>query len=224
MIRVLMIEDDPEMAEILKEYLAGFDIQVTNYTDPHSGLSALACQPYDLAILDLSLPEMDGLEVCRQVRTISAIPLIISSARSDIGDKAACFTLGADDYLPKPYESRELVLRIHSLLRRCRPEPQNEQPSSPFQLDRDGMRVTYRDEPLALTRAEFGVLAYMIERKNAVVSRVDLLMGVEAINDESGLKSIDVIINRLRQKIEPDPKNPTHILAIRGVGYKLVDE
>ena len=117
MINVLMIEDDAEFAEILSEYLAKYNIKVTNYEDPYLGLSA-GVKKYDLLILDLTLPGMDGLEVCRELRSFSQVPFIISSARSDIADKLIGLERGADDYLPKPYDPRELVARIHTILRR----------------------------------------------------------------------------------------------------------
>jgi len=118
-----MIEDDREMAELIAEFLARHNIVVKNYENPELGLVGLDIDKYDLLILDLSLPNIDGLEVCRLVREKLDIPIIISSARSDITDKTACFSMGADDYLPKPYESQELLLRIHSILRRYNKRP-----------------------------------------------------------------------------------------------------
>ena len=220
-----MIEDDAEMAEILSDYLEKFNIHVTNFENPLLGLSALRLDPYDLVILDLSLPEMDGLEVCRAIRAEHSVPIIISSARSDITDKAACFSMGADDYLPKPYETRELVLRIQSILRRCsrQPEPAAE-PERPLTLDEGRMEIRKEGKLLRLTNAEHQILAYFLKRSGFVVSREELLMNVDSIKYESTLKSIDVIISRLRQKIESDPKNPRFILSVRGVGYKLFNE
>ena len=117
MINVLMIEDDPEFAQILSEYLSDFNIKVTNFEDPYLGLSAVI-KNFDLLILDLTLPGMDGLEVCKEIRSKYNIPIIISSARSDISDKVVGLQLGADDYLPKPYDPKEMYARIMSLIRR----------------------------------------------------------------------------------------------------------
>ena len=117
MINVLMIEDDPEFAQILSEYLSDFNIKVTNFEDPYLGLSA-GVKNFDLLILDLTLPGMDGLEVCKEIRSKYNIPIIISSARSDISDKVVGLQLGADDYLPKPYDPKEMYARIMSLIRR----------------------------------------------------------------------------------------------------------
>ena len=222
--KIIMIEDDPEMAELICEFLARHDITVENYETPHLGLSALSFKPYDLLILDLSLPDMDGLEVCRLVREKSDIPIIISSARSDMSDKSACFYMGADDYLPKPYDSQELLLRIHSVLRRYNKATVIEEPNSIFTVDIDRHEIKKEGESIYLTNAEFEILAYFIKKKGFVVSREELLTNVESINYESSLKSIDVMIGRIRGKIENNPKQPQHLISIRGLGYKLINE
>lgn len=219
-----MIEDDREMAELIGEFLARHNITVKNYENPEVGLSALNINTYDLLILDLSLPNIDGLEVCRLVREKSDIPIIISSARSDITDKTACFSMGADDYLPKPYESQELLLRIHSILRRYNKQPIEEENKEVFTLDTNRHEITKNGELIYFTNAEFEIMAYFIKKKSFVVSREEILTNVSSINYESSLKSIDVMIGRLRAKIEENPKQPKHIISIRGLGYKLVNE
>lgn len=224
MIKIIMIEDDVEMAELISEYLSLHNIEVINYDTPEIGLSALNVGKYDLLILDLSLPNIDGLEVCRQVREKSDIPIIISSARSDIEDKTACFYMGADDYLPKPYESKELLLRIHSVLRRYNKEPKIEAKVLTFTVDEDRHEIKKNGELIYFTNAEFEIMAYFIQRKGFVVSREEILSNVDAINYESSLKSIDVMIGRLRVKIEENPKQPKYIISLRGMGYKLINE
>lgn len=226
MIKILMIEDDLEMAEILEEFLARHDIVVDNYDSPHLGLSALNIKQYDLMILDLSLPEMDGVEVCREVRNKSNIPIIISSARADISDKSICFTMGADDYLPKPYDSQELLLRIHSILRRSNSQNSvDQEPTQLFDVDRERHEIKKGGLLLEnLTNAEFDILAYLIKKSGFVVGREEILANAESINYESSMKSIDVMIGRIRNKIEPNPKSPQYIISIRGLGYKLVNE
>lgn len=223
MIRVLMIEDDPELAEMLTEYLERYRIRVTNYQTPHLGLSGLRTDKYDLVILDLSLPDMDGLDVCRIITSDHKVPLIISSARSDISDKVACLQMGADDYLPKPYDPRELAVRITSVLRRYgrEEEKKDEAPPSPFLLDENAMIVRKEGEVLNLTRAEYGILAHFLKNRGRAISREEMLNRVDAISDESTYKSIDVIVGRLRQKVEEDPKNPAFIHSVRGVGYRF---
>lgn len=219
-----MIEDDREMAELIEEFLEKHNISVDNYENPELGLSALNIKKYDLLILDLSLPNIDGLEVCRLVREQSDIPIIISSARSDISDKTACFYMGADDYLPKPYESQELLLRIHSVLRRYNRQPVEEEPKGLFTLDESRHEIKKENKLIHFTNAEFEIMAYFIKKQGFVVSREEILTNVESINYESSLKSIDVMIGRLRSKVETNPKQPKHIISIRGLGYKLVNQ
>ena len=224
MIKVAMIEDDVEMAELIGEFLARYNISVTNYETPLLGLSGLDVEKFDLLILDLSLPDMDGLEVCRLVREKSDIPIIISSARSDMRDKSACFYMGADDYMPKPYDSQELLLRIHSILRRYKKEPKVENNKQIFTCNKQKQEVRKNGELIYLTNAEFEIMAYFIKRSGFALSREEILTNVDSINYESSIKSIDVMISRLRSKIEENPKQPQYIISLRGIGYKLVNE
>ena len=223
MIEILMIEDDLEIAELLVEYLAKYDINVTNYDSPELGVSALRMGKYDLTILDLSLPEIDGVQVCRMIRERSDIPIIISSARSDISDKAACFKYGADDYLAKPYDSQELVLRINSVLKRGKARVGEKEESKRFLLDEQMREITKEGTVINLTNAEYQILAYLIKRSNFAISREEILLNVESIKYESSYKSIDVLIGRVRSKIEENPKEPQYIKSLRGIGYKLVN-
>jgi len=221
-----MIEDDLEIAELLEEYLARYDIKLTNYDCPELGISALSVDKYDLVILDLSLPGIDGTEVCKLIRTKFKVPIIISSARSDIQDKAKCFNNGADDYLPKPYDSHELVLRINSLLRRelLYKNTTEQIQNKIFQVDEKKFEITKNQQLLNLTNAEYNILAYLISKAGYAVSREEILLNVESIKYESSYKSIDVLIGRIRQKIEDNHKKPQYILSLRGIGYKLINE
>ncbi len=219
-----MIEDDNEIAELLEEYLFQHNIKITNFETPELGISGLRLQKYDLVILDLSLPEMDGIEVCKLIREKSNIPIIISSARSDITDKTKCFELGADDYLPKPYDSQELVLRIHSILRRNKltiNEVQNTKKI--FEIRDDKHAIFKNSQPIELTNAEYNILKYLIKKEECAVSREELLLNVESIKYDSTYKSIDVLIGRIRGKIEENQKQPKYIISLRGIGYKLVN-
>lgn len=225
MTRVLMIEDDLELAEILMEYLEQFDITITIAEDPYLGLSTLDTQPVDLVILDLTLPGLDGLEVCKEIRKRHTLPIIISSARTDITDKVTALENGADDYLPKPYNPRELQARIMSLLRRQKgfvPTIQPIQKPKDLVLYEDQMRITLKSKDVHLTAAEYGILAYLMKKEGGVVSREELIYNIEAISEETTNKSIDVIIGRIRHKLGENPKEPTYIHAIRGVGYKFL--
>ncbi len=222
MVKVLMIEDDEELAEILSEYLQRFNIEVTSVSDPFLGLSELETKRFDLVILDLTLPGMDGLEVCEQIRKKTNIPIIISSARSDITDKIVGLEKGADDYLPKPYDPRELVARIKTILRRMgRDKSESESQRADLYIDESTKMIFLYGKPLNLTAAEYGILAYLLEHANEVVSREDLIYNVDAVHEESSLKSIDVIISRIRHKLGDNPKHPRFIRSVRGLGYRL---
>ena len=225
MTNVLMIEDDLELAEILMEYLEQFDIAITIADDPYLGLSTLDTQKFDLVILDLTLPGLDGLEVCKEIRKRHTVPIIISSARTDITDKVTALENGADDYLPKPYNPRELQARIMSLLRRQKgvvATEQSVQKPKDLILHEEQMSILLHGKELHLTAAEYGILGYLMKKEGGVVSREELIYNIEAISEETTNKSIDVIIGRIRQKLGENPKEPTYIHAIRGIGYKFL--
>lgn len=226
MIKILMIEDDAELAEILTEYLEQFDMKITNIEDPFLGLSTLNTQEFDLVILDLTLPGLDGLEVCSDIRKRYDIPIIISSARHDITDKVEALERGADDYMPKPYDPRELEARIRSLLRREKHEfdagkSSTKEIKKDIKIDNEKSIISFKGEELTLTNAEYGILKYLLKKEGGVVSREELIYNVEAISEESTNKSIDVIIGRIRQKLDEVPKDPKYIHSVRGIGYKF---
>lgn len=214
-----MIEDDLELAEILTEFLEQCGFKVITEDDPFKALSILKLEKFDAVILDLTLPGMDGLEVCAAIRERQNIPIIISSARSDVTDKINALELGADDYLPKPYDPRELEARIHSVLRRYDAATAlAAQSESDFKLNEQAMQIHYKNRPLDLTNAEYGILAHMIRKQGTVVSREDLIHNVSAINEDSSNKSIDVMMGRIRSKLG----DKSLIESIRGIGYKLL--
>jgi len=222
-----MIEDDLEIAELLTEYLLRYDIRITNFDCPELGISALSLTTYDLVILDLSLPGIDGTDVCSLIRLKHTIPIIISSARSDIKDKALSFNNGADDYLPKPYDSHELVLRINSLLRREHKMFESdkiEKIQKCFVINNEKMEITHFGRLIDFTNAEFHIMEYLILKSGYPVSREELLTNVESIKYESSYKSIDVLISRIRSKIEINVKKPKYIISLRGIGYKLINQ
>ncbi len=219
-----MIEDDTELAQILTDFLSRYNVTVENYDDPYLGISALSLKKYDLLILDLSLPGMDGLEICKEIRSKkNDIPIIISSARSDVDDKILGLELGADDYLPKPYEPKELYARIMSVLRRFKRSfnPIEDEKISNLKISTDSNFILFKNKELSLTRAEFEVLSYMIKKDNCVIPRSELIGNAPSLNNQSDSRSLDVLISRIRSKLGESSKEQKHIISIRGIGYRL---
>jgi len=227
MIKIAMVEDDTELAELLSDYLQKFNIEVENFEDPFLALSSIELKhkEYDLIILDLTLPGIDGLEVCKKLVSKYDIPIIISSARSDITDKVTALELGADDYLPKPYDPRELEVRIKTILRRYHKEIKQVNTNHPlkneiFSLDEERQEITKNGEYIKFTITEYQIMSLLVQRKGFIVSRYDILENTD-IDENSG--SIAVLINRIRTKIEENPKTPHFLITLRGMGYKLVE-
>ncbi|WP_418185058.1 response regulator transcription factor [Aliarcobacter vitoriensis] len=225
MIKIAMIEDDLELAEVLCQYLKQFHIEVTNFEEPFLALCDLKIHKYDLIILDLTLPGMDGLDVCKKIVDDFDIPIIISSARSDITDKVTALKLGADDYLPKPYDPRELEVRIKTILRRFNHSKieDEDKTSKIFLLDEEKREITKNKNYLKLTAAEYEILSLLIKRESFIVSREDIFENSDILNqDYENSGSLAVIINRIRNKIEDNPKEPKYLQTIRGMGYKFL--
>ncbi len=221
-IKVMLIEDDKQMCDILTEYLKGYSIEVTSFRLPRDALYDLGKKSYSVILLDLSLPQMDGLDVCKLIREKCNTPIIITSARGSVSDKVLGLETGADDYLPKPFDPRELVARIRTAERRNKDKLSAQAvKETPFRIDAALMEI-YKDEtPLRLTPAEFEVLKLLLESPNVVLSRDKIVDNVESMKWESIGKSVDVIVGRIRQKIGDDPKQPRYIKAIKGFGYKF---
>jgi len=222
MIRVLMVEDDPEITYLLEQYLPRYGIGLFSVASPSVALEKAALERYDLILLDLGLPEMDGLELCRRFKEKHPqIPIVISTARADVSDKVAAFEIGADDYVAKPYEPRELVARIQALVKRySRFLPEEEPPL--FRVDRERMQIFKAGEALELTPAEFEIFALLLEKRQQVVSREYIANSVESLRWESSDRSIDTIVSRIRHKIGDETRPPSMIRAVRGVGYKYI--
>jgi two-component system OmpR family response regulator len=217
-----MVEDDRQITELLEAYLERYGLEVMSVDRPSVALEKLQLERYDLVLLDLGLPEMDGLELCRQIKTTyPQLPIIISTARHDVGDKVVAFDAGADDYIAKPYDPRELVARIQMILKRyariVEPETQ-----SPFAVDAVAMTITCQGEPLDLTQAEYEIFALLLTKRHQVVSRAFIVNSIDAVRWESSDRSIDVIVSRIRHKIGDDSRHPRFIASIRGVGYKYI--
>ena len=220
-----MIEDDLELAQIITDYLKSFDIEITNTDSPYNGLSMLNVhKDYQLIILDLTLPEIDGLELIPKIREKSNIPIIISSARDDILDKVMGLERGADDYLPKPYNPRELQARIKTILKRVdsKSNSNKNQEDQIFELRESDLQIIFKNVALNLTLAEYDILKLLIQRNHGVVSREDFIYTSDNIEDDSSLKNIDVIISRIRTKLSNIDDSRQYIRSVRGIGYQLI--
>ena len=213
-----MIEDDPDFSIYLGEYLDKYNIKITNYEDPYLGLS-VDINKFDVLILDLTLPGMDGLDVCKDISSKYDIPIIISSARSDLSDKIMGLQMGADYYLPKPYDPKEMYAVVQSLLRRTKRIVQDD--DTTFKLDVAKSQIMFKGVELLLTQAEYEVMQCLLKNKNAIVSREQIVYDCLSLSD-SYSKSLDVIIGRLRKKLDDNPKNPKYLHSIRGLGYKIL--
>ncbi|RXJ99131.1 DNA-binding response regulator [Arcobacter sp. CECT 8986] len=225
MIKIAMVEDDIQLAELLTQYLKKFNIEVTNFEEPFLALSSLRLEKFDLLILDLTLPGMDGLDVCKEVVDKYNIPIIISSARSDITDKVTALQLGADDYLPKPYDPRELEVRIKTILRRYNKNTEDVEDTKKkiFVLNPEKREITKKGQYVKLTAAEYEVLSLLIKREGFIVTREEIFDNSDLLNhDYENSGSLAVIINRIRQKIEDNSKEPKYLQTIRGMGYKFL--
>jgi two-component system OmpR family response regulator len=217
-----MVEDDVQIAALLEEYLGRYSLEVLSVTSPSVALEKLSIEQYDLILLDLGLPEMDGLELCKIIKNqYPNTPIIISTARSDVSDKVVAFDVGADDYIAKPYEPRELVARIQAIIKRYQTFSSSSK-EEVFVVDKVKMQITMNGEILDLTLAEYEIFALLLERKHQAISREFIVNSVNAIRWESSDRSIDVILGRIRHKIGDDPKTPKYIRSIRGVGYKYI--
>ena len=218
--RILLIEDDRHLAEMLTEYLGGAGFRVASAPDGRSGLARLAAEPYDALVLDLMLPDMDGLEVCRQLRGTSDIPVLMLTARGDAMDRVVGLEIGADDYLGKPFEPRELLARLRALLRRRdRAGAVHVLRFGRLEIDTDARRVAVDGVERGLTGHQFALLVALAERAGRVLSRDALMDLVKGEELEAFDRSIDVHVSRIRAAIEDDPKRPRRLLTVRGAGY-----
>jgi len=220
--RVLVVEDDPRLAEMLSEYLSQAGFRISLATLGAAALRQLADGPYDAVVLDLMLPDMDGLDVCRQIRTRADTPVLMLTARGDAIDRIIGLELGADDYLPKPFEPRELLARLRAILRRRTPgKPAAERPLHFGRLDIDtGARAVLLDGVRCdLTSYQFDLLLVLAENAGRVLSRETLMDKVKGEHLEAFDRSIDVHMSRIRAAIEDDPKKPRRVITVRGAGY-----
>jgi len=222
--RVLIIEDDRDIVELVRYNLANEGFQVTAAFDGGTGLSTLKKTPPDLLLLDLMLPKLSGLEICREIRkddSLNRLPILMLTARGDEADRVVGLEMGADDYVTKPFSPRELLARVKALLRRS--EPPVDAPRTieigRLAIDPASYRVSHSGKAVALSTLEFRLLYYLASRPNRVFTRDQLLDAVWGTDRFVTPRSVDVYVRRLREKIESDPENPSHLKTVRGAGY-----
>jgi len=224
---LLMIEDDARLADMVRQYLTQSGYHVLRAGEGGRGLQALQEQPVALVILDLMLPDMDGLEVCRRIRSmpspVDTTPVLMLTAKGDPMDRIIGLEMGADDYLPKPFEPRELLARIRAVLRRrtevAPAAPPNGLRFGSLDIDRDARRVSVAGRVCELTSYQFDLLVALAERAGRVLTRDQIMEAVRGRELEAFDRSIDVHMGRIRAAIETDAKSPKRILTVRGVGY-----
>jgi two-component system phosphate regulon response regulator OmpR len=220
--RILMVEDDRALASMVAEYLGRNGMEVTAREDAAGGLATLARQDFDAVILDVMLPDRDGFEVCRTIRAKSSIPIVMLTARGEDTDRIVGLELGADDYLPKPFNPRELLARLKAVLRRSGAGARTDDSLLRFgrlEIDRDARVVRVDGEEKALTGYQFDLLLALAENAGRVMSRDAIMNRVRGGDHEAFDRSIDVHVSRIRAAIEVDPQNPRRVLTIRGTGY-----
>ncbi len=214
---ILLIDDDERLGELLTQYFKQFDLSLHHALRPSDGIKQLGIHSFDLLILDVMLPEMDGFEVCKQIRKTNDIPILMLTARGEVTDRIVGMEIGADDYLPKPFEPRELVVRIQSILKRAKHQNVNADilDFGDLVIDTDMRSVRINDEYVSLSSMEYSLLNILASKPNKVFSRDEILNHLKGIDVDIYSRATDIQISRLRQKLKPC----NHIKTIRGTGY-----
>ena len=218
--RILLIEDDPRLAEMVRDYLGEAGFSVTIAPTGSKGVSAHENGRFDAILLDLMLPDMDGLEVCRRIRTRDDVAIVMLTAKGDAMDRVVGLELGADDYLPKPFEPRELLARLKAVLRRGKSSPRGEVLHfGRLEIDTGALEVRLDGKSRPLTAYQFKLLEILARSQGRVMSRDALMDRLKGESLEAFDRSIDVHISRIRSEIEDDAKRPRRVITVRGVGY-----
>ena len=223
---ILVVDDEPKIVRIARDYLERSGFRIVPAYDGASALAAVRQEKPDLVVLDLNLPEMDGLDVCRTLRRESSLPIIMLTARAEEADRLIGLELGADDYIVKPFSPRELVARVRAVLRRTQGEVQasNTLRAGDLEIDLSGHRVALGNERIKLTRIEFNLLTALAQHPGQTISRAQLLQQLHGSADGGYDRSIDAHIKNLRRKIGDDPADPRYILTVYGIGYQFTGE
>ncbi len=220
---ILIIDDDPKLNRLLTQFLTDFDMRVQSAVTPGEGLKKMRRDNPDLIILDVMLPEMNGFDVCKKIRQESAIPIIMLTARGEPMDRIIGLELGADDYLPKPFEPRELVARIQAVLRRLSGNaPTDRQSFGRLTIDAKKRDAYLDGTPLGLTTNEFTALALLTRHPGQVMDRDRILQELSGMDSEAFNRSVDITMSRIRQKLGDDPKAPSFIKTVWGAGYVFI--
>lgn len=223
---ILVVDDEKQIVNLLRAYLEDEGYRVVAAPDGRQAIYMARHEKPDLVILDLMMPEMDGLEFTRRFRQESDVPIIMLTARVEDMDKVLGLELGADDYVTKPFSPRVVVARVRAVLRRSVKTPAEADVlrAGPLALDRDAHSLTLEGTTVELTPMEFGLLAALMSHPGKAMSRLDLLEAAQGDAFEAYERTVDVHIKNLRRKIEPNPKHPQYILTVFGVGYRFTDE
>lgn len=218
--KLLLIDDDEKLAESLGQYFAKFEMSLDSETHPLEAIEHIKRHNYDLIVLDVMLPEIDGFETCRRIRQFSEIPILMLTARGEVMDRVVGLELGADDYLPKPFEPRELVVRIQNIFKRASAVTSNSvYHLGDLQLDVARKQLKRNDVEVAVTAAEFGLLSLLVQNQDRVLSRDEIMQALRGLDADIYSRAIDVLVSRLRQKLQ----HPELIRTVRGQGYQLVN-
>jgi two-component system alkaline phosphatase synthesis response regulator PhoP len=222
---VLVVDDEPRIVELARDYLEHAGYRVLTAADGETALAAVDRDRPDLVVLDLGLPEVDGLEVTRRVRRTSRVPIVMLTARDDELDRILGLELGADDYLTKPFSPRELVARVRAVLRRGEPADPDAEVirAGDVLIDVPRMHVQAAGRVVELTATEFQLLATLARRPGRIFTRDQLLDALHGVAFESYERAIDTHVKNLRRKLEPDPRRPRYVLTVYGVGYRFAD-
>ena len=222
---ILIIDDDEKLNRLLTDYLGNQGYNVVTATHPADGLKKLKSRSPHLVILDIMLPDMNGFEVCKIVRRSSTVPILMLTARGEVTDKVVGLELGADDYLAKPFEPRELVARIQSILRRTGQAVLNtKRRFGPLVVNLQKRVASLDNAPLDLTTTEFEALALLVENPGAVLSRDQIMDALRGVECDAFNRSIDITMSRLRQKLKDNPRSPAFIKTVWGTGYAFIAE
>jgi DNA-binding response OmpR family regulator len=217
------MDDDERLNALLTKYLGQFGFSVRSFAHPYAGLNSLRADPPDIVVLDVMLPDMDGFDVCRKIREHSRIPIIMLTARGEVADRILGLEMGADDYLPKPFEPRELVARIQAVLRRgLKTDEEEVLQVGALNLNWGTRSAFLNGNDLELTATEFELLGLLVRNRGRVLTRDRIMNELHGADWAPYDRSIDVQVNRLRQKLGDDARRPTIIRTIRGTGYSFI--